>query len=229
MTLVITDGQYVIADKRRYSKNPEHPEKYSENRDFHRRSHHGRKYFDGIDKLIPAPMNVKYGGVKVLAISAAGQVKDIDAFYRLMHLCDLKAYFASIAGTTVGPIGPTYSVLAIMEDQSSVSIDVTIPTTRLNVKTVVKPKGAINYIGCGGDLISHLTSSYNAKFENVSLLDMFLFGANSTSGCSTNYDVYGVQENQYYRDRCPNHDALKVATRRVLSTVNFCPKKQHYL
>jgi hypothetical protein len=72
----------------------------------------------------------------------------------------------------------------------------------------------------------HIKELYSAK--EITLLELFLYGAHMNDHCSTDYSVYSLEHNHLYGSIRPGEEEVKAAVDKVHKLLEFKGLKKHY-
>lgn len=77
-----------------------------------------------------------------------------------------------------------------------------------------------------GTVDTHIKDLYGAG--DISLLELFFYGAHMSEHCSTDYSVYSLEHNHLYGTIIPSADEVKSAIDKIHKLLEFKDLKQHY-
>lgn len=95
--------------------------------------------------------------------------------------------------------------------------------------TTYKPDGSGKPIiiqSGSGVVDGHIRELYTS--EQITLLELFLYGAHMSDQCSTDYSVYSLEHNHLYGSIRPTEEEVKAAVEKVHKLLEFKGLKKHY-
>lgn len=230
MTTILSNGYYLIGDKRTSHTTPATKTTILESNleGFVHSRLHRKTQTDETKKVIPLPKTT-FEGKAVLAIAGAGNVERINEAYNFFTVMSIDAY-ASIKKSSKQHT-PLHSFLFITEDFHSHRIVFTFSgqfTSLQVIQSSFKP-GHVIASGSGGSLINELQERTHNKLNEGHPLSAFLLGTNTDAGSSNCYDVYGVREKKYFSKIIPTTEAVTSHIKEAMSLIDLSTcRKQHF-
>ena len=227
MTTIVSNGYYMIADKRTtFSSAPaKTPCLKSQVKGFSYKRVPGRARMDGATKLIPEPI-ATYNGKKILSIAGSGSVSAIIEVMNLLTYLKLEDLISFKARQ--GGCGGQVKVILITEDFYSHIVDFTQHHAHRPSEKSYKP-GTLAAVGSGGAFLMDIQERLNNQLNKVDILNAFLFASNSDIASSNCYDVYGTREQKYFSNVVPSHEEVATRANKAWSQLNFGKfRKQHH-
>lgn len=219
MTTVVTDGKYMIADRRvsqtisirarcgKHSNTSEH-----------------RARVDTAIKLI-APQNLIYKGVGVKCMGFAGSESYLELMHRITRSPRDSIEFDTVlqtlhlfeVGTSVTSTG---TFLVILENGKVCKCNITPRNSRLQVAWTEIPFETSDFvmIGSGAGVWKQFDALIDA---DVPMLEAFLFCAHIDPSSTENYSVYSVADHEIFTDVRPGMAEIMNAVDSVRKKVKF--------
>lgn len=227
MTTIVSNGYYMIADKRTNfgSSAVKHPVLTSECKDF-KFSRPSRRHFnDEVTKLVPEPKTM-YGEKKVLAIAGSGNVETINDMLSCLEYMTIDQLVKLKSRS--GQSRQYVQLLFITEDFHTHQISFTTVDQAAPTERTYQP-GKIVAIGSGGVILMEFQDRLQVRLEKTHLLNLFLLGTNTDEHSSNCFDVYGAQEKKYFSNIMPSHEEVNARVTEAAQLLDFASyRKRHH-
>lgn len=220
MTTIVSNGYYMIADKRttqtsRVIKNSMSLASECENFKYSRP--HITGYLDETTKLIPQPKTT-YKNKKVLCIGMAGEAGFIN--YQLSLLSYMTMDQLLKLNSEINTVEAGCTFLFITEDFHSHKVNYSPAHERI-ITVSSFPPGVSVVVGSGGGIIGSLNRRMPGVFDKAHILSLFLFATNTDKGSSNCFDVYGTREAKYFCKIIPSQKEVQSRCEEVSKLLNF--------
>lgn len=211
MTTIITDGNFLIADRRTSSthriRNKWYPVKT-----------------DDTVKIHLSTM-ATYGGKRVKAMAGAGDGYFCESYEHMLksfdsekHAIELETYHEILRKQSMPSGASAARILLLMEDATVLVFDVKIhhmPSNKANrpsIRTMATKPGSIVALGSGGYVWDALHKFTNSKLDAI---DVFTFCTHINEGSSDSYSAYSLKEDHLYTQVNPTPQDVEERVKRV--------------
>lgn len=226
MTYLITDGQYLIADKRSSftigmvtasNKNKAGGTRKRTRRDDAVKIITYTDAFYKENRVVAGAFSGTYSSPGAHLLNILTTMKDLDMMVKLI---------------TDGAIKPeSAGVLFCLDDGSFLSLKGSYNENGIKYTFQKAAAGSFKnriLLSDGGG--AHYSHLLNPLYEDgkITLLDAFFFGAHFSDSCTTDYSVYGVEENHLFTTVQPSAETVKESIDKVLGLLAFTELKKSY-
>lgn len=228
MTTIISNGYYMVADKRTTLPAPRQKKTTSlESRceNFKHSRPPVTGYLDETTKLIPEPKTT-YNDKKILCLAAAGSVSVINYQLALLAHMTMDQLLKLNSSTDGGEGGCSF--IFITEDFHTHKVHYAAGHDD-PISMSSFPPGTNVVLGSGNSIINVIDRRLPGVFNKVHILSLFLFTTNTDKGSSNCFDVYGCREAKYFCKIIPTHEEVRSRCDEVTKLLKFGETRKTHL
>lgn len=234
MTHIVTDGKYLIADKRTTFSAGNHKRHQSDpgsNRREFRRDDSVKLYLPTSKILLSNTAEDDTANrIKLVTLSGTVPVGGGHPIKILASLGSLYEYRRFLNSSVFA--NQSFTLLVVTENNSVTTLNREMTDDGCMWRMHTHSSSRFTN---GGYLAMGSGSQYNRslidaafKEKKITLLDLFLYGSHLDPGCSTDYSVYGFHENHLYTTVRPDEEMVSAAYNKVLDLFKFKGLKRSY-